>query len=85
MEEKRGAAGGGETAGPGGPVLAWTPSLAAGENTRDTSETESIESRESAKSRDTSPSHSPPVSVKAYSSIYQPEVGTVQGINFKIS
>ena len=75
MEEKRGAVGGSgvEAGGPGGPVLAWTPSqgLAPGENT---SETESIESRESAKSRDTSPSHSPPVSVKAYSSIYPPEV-----------
>ena len=79
MEEKRVAVGGGggsgvvEGAGPGGPVLAWTPSLGPGENT---SETESIESRESAKSRDTSPSHSPPVSVKAYSSIYPPEVNT---------
>ena len=66
-----GGGGGGDVAGPAGPVLAWTPSLAPGENT---SETESIESRESAKSRDTSPSHSPPVSVKAFSSIYQPEV-----------
>ena len=77
MEEKRGAVGGSgvEAGGPGGPVLAWTPSqgLAPGENT---SETESIESRESAKSRDTSPSHSPPVSVKAFSSIYPPEVSS---------
>ena len=73
MEEKRGAAGGGEGAGPGGPVLAWTPSLAPGENMRDTSETESIESRESAKSRDTSPSHSPLVPIKTFPN-FQAEV-----------
>ena len=58
-----GGGGGGEVAGPGGPVLAWTPSLAPGENT---SETESIESRESAKSRETSPNHSPLVSIKTF-------------------
>ena len=48
---------------PGVPVMAWSPSVGGGENT---SETESIESRESAKSRDTSPSHSPLVSVKNF-------------------
>ena len=54
---------------PGVPVLAWG-SKVAGENT---SETESIESRESAKSRETSPSHSPLVSNKNFP-ITQPEV-----------
>jgi len=54
---------GGLSLGPGAPVMAWSPSVGAGENT---SETESIESRESVKSRDTSPSHSPLVSVKNF-------------------
>jgi len=64
-EDRRVLGGGGGSlghAGPGVPVLAWSPSV-GGENT---SETESIESRESVKSRDTSPSHSPLVSVKNF-------------------
>jgi len=66
-DERRGVVGGsglvlGQGA-PGVPVLAWSPSVGGGENT---SETESIESRESAKSRDTSPSHSPLVSIKTF-------------------
>ena len=48
---------------PGVPIAAWSPSVVTGENT---SETESIESRESAKSRETSPNHSPLVSIKTF-------------------
>ena len=55
---------------PGVPIAAWSPSVVTGENT---SETESIESRESAKSRETSPSHSPLVPIKTFPN-YQSEV-----------
>jgi len=48
---------------PGVPIAAWSPSVVTGENT---SETESIESRESVKSRETSPNHSPLVSIKTF-------------------
>ena len=52
------------------PAQAWLPNVVTGENT---SETESIESRESAKSRETSPNHSPLVSNKNFP-IPQPDV-----------
>lgn len=55
---------------PGMPVVAWSPNTAPGDHA---SETESVESRESAKSRDTSPSHSPLVPMKTFPN-YQAEV-----------
>jgi len=62
---------------PGVPVMAWSPSVVTGENT---SETESIESRESAKSRETSPSHSPLVALKTFPNYAheEPEIDTEQ-------
>ena len=50
--------------------MAWSPSVGAVEP----SDTESIESRESAKSRDTSPSHSPTVEQKPFQSYASQEV-----------
>ena len=66
-EERRGGAA--SHAAPGGPVLAWNPSVH-----ENTSETESIESRESVKSRDTSPSHSPLVTIKTFPNYNNSEV-----------
>ena len=60
--------------------MAWSPSV-GGENT---SETESIESRESVKSRDTSPSHSPLVSVKNFPN-YNSEVNCHSQIGIRLS
>ena len=50
--------------------MAWSPSVGAVEP----SDTESIESRESAKSRDTSPSHSPTVEPKTFQNYTTHEV-----------
>ncbi len=67
---------GDETAGPGsglksrGVLMAWSPSV----GTVEPSDTESIESRESAKSRDTSPTHSPIVSMKTFQNYPASEV-----------
>jgi len=49
-----------------GPVMAWSPTVGGGEVTSETESNHSLESRESAKSRDTSPSQSPIVSIKAF-------------------
>ena len=53
-----------------GVMMAWSPSV----GTVEPSDTESIESRESAKSRDTSPSHSPIVSMKTFQNYPASEV-----------
>lgn len=55
--------------GVGAPMAAWSPSV----GTIEPSDTESIESKESVKSRDTSPSHSPIVCIKSYASSEEPD------------
>jgi len=50
-------------------MAAWSPSV----GTIEPSDTESIESKESVKSRDTSPSHSPIVCIKSYASSEEPD------------
>lgn len=52
--------------GAGVPVMSWSPSVGGGEVTSETESNHSLESRESVKSRDTSPSHSPIVSIKTF-------------------
>jgi len=55
--------------GVGAPMAAWSPQV----GTIEPSDTESIESKESVKSRDTSPSHSPIVCIKNYASSEEPD------------
>ena len=72
--EDAGGGGGGGGLKSRGVLMAWSPSVGGGGGAVEPSDTESIESRESAKSRDTSPSHSPIVSMKTFQNYPASEV-----------